>query len=95
MEEEAKRRRYKRWEEAGEDAIRADMESGGYRLVGGSPEVRRLAQHWLNEKQKARAARGEMRQVTNERRESWRYFWSTLLAIIGIVVAVILWYFSG
>ena len=95
MDDEKKRKRYERWEEIGEDAIRADMESGGYRLVGGSPELRRLAQQWLNEKQQARAAQEETKQVSQERRETRRYFWSTLLAVIGILIAIILWYFTG
>lgn len=95
MNDEQKERRYARWEEIGEDAIRADMETGGHRLVGGSPEVRRLAQQWLNEKQQAREARQEEHQVKQEKRESSRFFWSSLLAILAIVVAVVLWFVSG
>jgi len=93
--DEQKERRYARWEEIGEDAIRADMETGGYRLVGGSPEVRRLTQQWLNEKQQAREARQEKHQDKQEKRESRRFFWSSLLAILAIVVVVVLWLVSG
>lgn len=95
MDDEQKKRRHAKWEEIGEEAIRADMESGGHRLVGGSPEVRRLAQQWLNEKQQTREARQEENQDTQEKRESRRFFWSSLLAILTIVVAVVLWSVSG
>ena len=91
MDEEGKRRRYARWEEIGEDAIRADMESGGHRLVGGSPDVRRLALQWLDEKQLAREARQEGRRAQDQRVESRRYIWGTVLAIFAIIVAVVLW----
>ncbi|MGH2567031.1 MAG: hypothetical protein ACRDGA_01745 [Bacteroidota bacterium] len=95
MNEEQKRRRYARWEEIGEDAIRADMQSGGYRLVGGSPEVRRLAQQWLNEKQQARAAGEEPGRAQQEGRETRRFFWTSVLAILAIVVAIVLFLLSG
>ena len=38
-----------RWEELG------DLASGGFRLVGGSPEVRKDARRWLKEHDEARS----------------------------------------
>ena len=95
MDDEQKKRRYAKWEEIGEDAIRADMDTGGYRLVGGSPEVRRLARQWLNEKRDARKGRQEEHQDKQEKRGSRRFFWSSLLAILAIAVSVVLWLISG
>lgn len=95
MDDEQKKRRYAKWAEIGEDAIRADMDTGGHRLVGGSPEVRRLAQQWLNERHQSRETRQDELQVKQGKHESRRFFWSSLLAILAIIVAVVLWIVSG
>jgi hypothetical protein len=47
--------RFEQWEKLGVDAIRADLETtGGHRLVGGPPVVRRLAWEWVRMKQAER-----------------------------------------
>jgi hypothetical protein len=49
--------RFERWEQLGLDVIRIDLEAtGGRRVVGGSPAVRRLAWEWVGIKEAERAA---------------------------------------
>ncbi len=51
MDEAKRQRRIERFEQLGEETVRADMNAGGCRVVGGSPEVRQLARDWLAEKE--------------------------------------------
>ena len=53
-----RKRRIERFEQLGEQIIRADMAQGGHRHVGGTPKVRELAREWLAEKER------EMQQTT-------------------------------
>ena len=46
--------RFKQWEEPGLDQVRADLLSGGHRLVGGPPAVRKLAGEWVRMKEAER-----------------------------------------
>jgi hypothetical protein len=48
--EEGRQARFKQWEKLGLDAIKEDLASGGYRLVGGPPQVRALAREWVRMK---------------------------------------------
>jgi predicted nucleotide-binding protein len=44
--------RFERWEQLGVDVIRTDLEAtGGLRMVGGSPAVRKLAWEWVRMKE--------------------------------------------
>jgi len=43
--------RFAEWEKIGVDRIKADLLSGGYRLVGGPPAVRALAEEWVRVKE--------------------------------------------
>ena len=54
-----------------------DIDTGGHCLVGGSPEVRRLAQQWLNAKRDVSEASQEEHQDKQEKRGSRRFFWSS------------------
>jgi hypothetical protein len=47
MTEDQRRARHARWKELGLDRVKADLLDGGYRLVGGSPEVREEAWAWV------------------------------------------------
>jgi hypothetical protein len=39
--------RFATWDEIGLEAIKADLLEGGYKLVGGTDAVRRLAREWV------------------------------------------------
>jgi hypothetical protein len=41
--EEGRRARFDQWEKIGLDRIKADLENGGWQVVGGTPAVRDLA----------------------------------------------------
>ena len=58
MDELKRKRRIEHFEKLGEETVRADMATGGYRHIGGSPEVRKLAREWLagKERQRQKAA---------------------------------------
>jgi hypothetical protein len=45
--EEEKQARFARWEKIGVDRIKADLQTGGHREVGGPPAVRDLAWDWV------------------------------------------------
>jgi hypothetical protein len=50
--EEGRKARFDRWERLGVDVIRTDLEAtGGLRMVGGAPAVRRLAWEWVRMKE--------------------------------------------
>jgi hypothetical protein len=54
--EAGRKARFERWEQLGLDVIRTDLEAtGGHRMVGGRPAVRRLAWEWVRMKQAERA----------------------------------------
>ena len=48
-----RKRRIEKFEELGEKTLRADMDAGGDRHVGGTPAVRQLARDWLAEREAA------------------------------------------
>lgn len=56
--EEGRRARFEQWETLGLDAIKQDLASGGYRLIGGPPQVRELAREWVMMKEKEEQAEG-------------------------------------
>jgi hypothetical protein len=49
--EEGRQARFAQWEKLGLDAIKQDLATGGYRLVGGPPQVRVLAREWVQMKE--------------------------------------------
>jgi hypothetical protein len=51
MTPEKRESRFARWEALGLDRIKADLNSGGLRFVGGSREVRELAHEWVRMKE--------------------------------------------
>jgi hypothetical protein len=53
--EEGKRARFARWEEMGVDRIKADLQAGGHREVGGTRAVRDLAWEWVRKKEAEQA----------------------------------------
>ncbi|HUC61613.1 MAG TPA: hypothetical protein VMF53_06625 [Alphaproteobacteria bacterium] len=55
LSEKGLQERHQRWEEIGLDAIKADLLTGGHRLVGGTPAVRRAAWEWVRRKESERA----------------------------------------
>jgi hypothetical protein len=54
--EEGRRARFAQWEKLGVEAVKQDLATGGYRLVGGPPQVRALAQEWVRIKEAEAAA---------------------------------------
>ena len=48
---EGREARFAQWEKLGLDAIKQDLATGGYRLVGGPPQVRALAREWVRLKE--------------------------------------------
>jgi hypothetical protein len=57
--EEGRRARFEQWEEIGVDGIRADLENGGWRVVGGTQAVQDLARKWVRLKEAEQAAAAE------------------------------------
>lgn len=55
--EEGRKARFVQWEKLGLDAIKQDLATGGYRLVGGAPQVRALARGWVRMKEKGEQAK--------------------------------------
>jgi hypothetical protein len=57
--EEGRRVRFEQWEKIGLDRIKADLQNGGWQVVGGTAAVRDLAWEWvrLKEAEQATAAR--------------------------------------
>jgi hypothetical protein len=49
--EAGRKARFERWEELGLDRVKADLLSGGHRLVGGPRTVRELAWEWVRMKE--------------------------------------------
>ncbi|MGH8602231.1 MAG: hypothetical protein ACREXR_05480, partial [Gammaproteobacteria bacterium] len=49
--EERRKARFERWESLGLDRVKHDLLSGGYRDIGGSPQVRELAWDWVKMKE--------------------------------------------
>jgi hypothetical protein len=47
--------RFEQWEKLGLDAVKQDLATGGYRLIGGPPQVRALAQEWVRIKEAEQA----------------------------------------
>jgi hypothetical protein len=45
--EEGRRTRFEQWEQLGLDRVKADLQSGGWQVVGGTPAVRDLAWEWV------------------------------------------------
>jgi hypothetical protein len=43
--------RFAQWEKIGLDAIKADLNTGGSKFVGGPPEVRALAREWVRNRE--------------------------------------------
>lgn len=54
--DEARQARFKRWEALGLEQVKADLQVGGYRVVGGPPQVRALAWEWVRLKEEQRRA---------------------------------------
>ncbi len=52
--EEGRRARFSHWEKLGLDEIEQDLATGGYRLIGGPPQVRALAQEFVRIKKAER-----------------------------------------
>ena len=88
MDEKKKKRRHARWEELGEDAIRADMKNGGHGLVGGSLEVRQEARNWLK-------AKKEARETKTEKTETTRFVLGSAIGLLAIFATIALWYLSN
>jgi hypothetical protein len=58
--EAGRKARFERWEQLGLDVIRTDLEAtGGLRMVGGPPAVRKLAWEWVRMKEAERAKRAD------------------------------------
>lgn len=53
MDEAKKAARHARWEQLGVERVKSDLQAGGHRLVGGSPEVRTEAWAWVKAKESA------------------------------------------
>ena len=49
--EEGRRSRFEQWEQLGVDQVKADLQNGGWRIVGGTPAVRALAWEWVRLKE--------------------------------------------
>lgn len=54
--DEGRRHRFEQWERLGVDRVRADLLNGGYRLIGGPPQVKELAWEWVRIKENEQAA---------------------------------------
>jgi Hypothetical protein (DUF2513) len=52
--EEGRRARFEQWEKIGLDRIKADLQNGGWQVVGGTPAVRDLAWEWVRLKEMSR-----------------------------------------
>lgn len=50
-----KQARFQQWEKLGLDQVKHDLLNGGYRVVGGSPQVRKLAWEWVRIKEAEQA----------------------------------------
>ncbi len=48
---ECRRARFEQWEKLGLDRVKADLASGGHRIIGGPPAVRELAWEWARIKE--------------------------------------------
>jgi hypothetical protein len=57
--DEARAAKFDRWERIGVDLIRADLKTGGHSFIGSDPQVRALAQEWLQRKDTEKSASGE------------------------------------
>jgi hypothetical protein len=55
--EEGRKARFAQWEKLGLDTIKQDLATGGYRLVGGPPQVRALAREWVRMKEEGKQAK--------------------------------------
>lgn len=51
--EAGRQARFARWETLGLDQVKADLATGGHRVVGGPPQVRQLAWEWVRQKEAA------------------------------------------
>ncbi len=58
--EEDRRARFERWEQLGLDQVKADLQTGGHRVIGGPPSVRRLAWEWVRTKEGQQAMKRDM-----------------------------------
>jgi hypothetical protein len=54
--EEGRRAAFEQWEKLGLDQIRADLQNGIWRVVGGTQAVRELAWEWVRLKEAEQAA---------------------------------------
>jgi hypothetical protein len=52
--EEGRRTRFEQWEKLGVDQVKADLQTGGFRVVGGTQAVRDLAWEWVRMKETSR-----------------------------------------
>ncbi len=61
IDEAGRQRRFEQWEKLGLDQVKHDLLYGGFRIVGGPPEVRELAWEWvrMKEAEQAQAAQEE------------------------------------
>jgi hypothetical protein len=49
--EAGRQARFAQWEKLGLDEVKQDLATGGYRLIGGPPQVRALAREWVRIKE--------------------------------------------
>jgi hypothetical protein len=54
--EEGRRTCFERWETLGLGQVKADLENGGWQVVGGPPAVQKLAWEWVRMKEAEKAA---------------------------------------
>jgi hypothetical protein len=55
--EEGRKARFAQWEQLGVEAVKQDLATGGFRFVGGPPQVRELAREWVRIKEAGEQAK--------------------------------------
>ena len=61
--ETGRQSRFAQWDMLGVDRVKHDLLNGGFRLVGGPPEVRELAWEWVRMKEREVADKREIFQL--------------------------------
>ena len=86
----ARRANFEKW---GEEVIRQDLASGGFRYVGGSPRVREAARLWLKEKEAA-----QEKQDASDRRwlkvsavGAWGWLIKPVVFLVVVALAAYIW----
>lgn len=57
--DERRNQLFAQWNDYGLDAIKADLNDGGFRIIGGPPATRALAREWVRMKESERAQQAE------------------------------------